>query len=662
MELVDESKLDLSGQCLKKIPKIPNAESASKVTELHLDNNDINRLENISQFPSVVELSATHNALIRMYPIVHLRHVVRLDLSHNQLVNIEGLKELVHLTHLNLSCNKIKAIEQLRTNTLLEQLDLSENAITAISNISQLAKLRKLFLHRNLINQLRHCEVYLPITLETLTLAGNKISDLTEISHLVSLVNLREISIVSNPCVEMTGSAVGFDYRPFLVNWCTGLKVIDGFGVDDIESLKGEWLYSQGRGRQFRPGQHTQLVKYLIETCPLNNQSLQSEHERKLRVILSKAYHHQSQLRMTDQLTTPGSSSARNPLSELMTRSLDPALLDSCKTSMMEKKAQSAQDESLSRSLHGEMSSTPLREYPAARVCEVKNAASGIIAPTTSASVPLDTATKLVPVPESLISPMVTCTPPLVASHSATPQADTEVSPSKLETIRCRAEQRTRAARSRKPHNKKEQAAICIQKMWRGYCTRNLNPRVLSLHQHLQTQRTYQYIQKLSQDMEATKAVLDNEHKLQLLQMQAINALWKKVVSLQPSKWDESIGEVKDLAQTCDRLNSQVKRLQSCMQEVLRCVSPTCQTLVTSTQTDIVAVHTPQTEVANTIEDGEVVCRLVHTQSRPSSLALGPAQQAAPQQQQVPQLSSYADSLVDGVIKDTVPMSVPEES
>lgn len=98
------------------------------------------------------------------------------------------------------------------------------------------------------------------------------------------------------------------------------------------------------------------------------------------------------------------------------------------------------------------------------------------------------------------------------------------------------------------------------------------------------------------------------------------------------------------------------------MQEVLRCVSPTCQTLVTSTQTDIVAVHTPQTEVANTIEDGEVVCRLVHTQSRPSSLALGPAQQAAPQQQQVPQLSSYADSLVDGVIKDTVPMSVPEES
>lgn len=34
---------------------------------------------------------------------------------------------------------------------------------------------------------------------------------------------------------------------------------------------------------------------------------------------------------------------------------------------------------------------------------------------------------------------------------------------------------------------------------------------------------------KLSEDMQATREALDNEHKMQLLQMQAINALWKKV-------------------------------------------------------------------------------------------------------------------------------------
>jgi centrosomal protein CEP97 len=35
--------------------------------------------------------------------------------------------------------------------------------------------------------------------------------------------------------------------------------------------------------------------------------------------------------------------------------------------------------------------------------------------------------------------------------------------------------------------------------------------------------------------MEATKAALDSERKIQQLQMQAINALWKKVSTLQAS-------------------------------------------------------------------------------------------------------------------------------
>jgi len=37
------------------------------------------------------------------------------------------------------------------------------------------------------------------------------------------------------------------------------------------------------------------------------------------------------------------------------------------------------------------------------------------------------------------------------------------------------------------------------------------------------------FYRKLSSDMEATRAVLESERKIQLLQMQAISALWKKV-------------------------------------------------------------------------------------------------------------------------------------
>lgn len=51
-----------------------------------------------------------------------------------------------------------------------------------------------------------HCEIYLPFSLVTLTLASNNLVDLNEVSHLVHLVNLRELSITGNPCVTMTGN------------------------------------------------------------------------------------------------------------------------------------------------------------------------------------------------------------------------------------------------------------------------------------------------------------------------------------------------------------------------------------------------------------------------------------------------------------------------
>lgn len=88
----------------------------------------------------------------------------------------------------------------------------------------------------------------------------------------------------------------GFDYRPFVLNWCMSVKAIDGFVVTAIESLKAEWLYSQGRGRQFRVGEQTALARYLSTVCPLSGEALENENERKLRLILSKAQQHQRQL------------------------------------------------------------------------------------------------------------------------------------------------------------------------------------------------------------------------------------------------------------------------------------------------------------------------------------------------------------------------------
>lgn len=77
------------------------------------------------------------------------------------------------------------------------------------------------------------------------------------------------------------------------------------------------------------------------------------------------------------------------------------------------------------------------------------------------------------------------------------------------------------------------------------------------------------HFRKLTQDMETTKVALENERKIQQLQMQAISALWKKVSTLQPSANNETNGSapaiannstaaVNDLAKTCSVLTNQV--------------------------------------------------------------------------------------------------------
>lgn len=74
---------------------------------------------------------------------------------------------------------------------------------------------------------------------------------------------------------------------------------------------------------------------------------------------------------------------------------------------------------------------------------------------------------------------------------------------------------------------------------------------------------------KLACDMENTKAALESERKIQMLQTEAISALWKKVSTLQTDNTsknysmtdlrNEENGEIiKHLAQTCTVLQNQV--------------------------------------------------------------------------------------------------------
>ncbi|XP_053310969.1 centrosomal protein of 97 kDa isoform X2 [Spea bombifrons] len=286
---------DLSGQGLQKLT--PTLPFGSDTRTLILDKNQIIKLEHLEKCKNLTQLSVANNRLVRMMGVAKLVHIRVLNLPHNSIGYVEGLKDLVHLEWLNLAGNNLKVVDQINSCTSLQHLDLSDNNISQVGDLSKLTSLKTLLLHGNNITSLRATSANLPQNLTILSLAENEIRDLNEVSLLAGLADLEQLSIMNNPCVMATPSLPGFDYRPYIVSWCLNLKVLDGYVVSQKENLKAEWLYSQGKGRSYRPGQHVPLVQYLASVCPLTSApGLQTEEDAKLEKILSKQRLHQKQL------------------------------------------------------------------------------------------------------------------------------------------------------------------------------------------------------------------------------------------------------------------------------------------------------------------------------------------------------------------------------
>ncbi|XP_042874189.1 uncharacterized protein LOC122254532 isoform X3 [Penaeus japonicus] len=303
-----EVVLDLCGRRLKRLEKAPANQAFA--TALVLDNNCLQNLSNLDSYGELERLSIANNQVVRMYWFARMYSLRVLNLPNNCIVQIEGMRELIHLVHLNLAGNKLKSIEGLTNNRTLEHLNLSGNAITHVNDLSMLKSLKELFLHRNRITTLYRCNKYLPSSLIILTLSDNALADLNDLSNLSHLNLLEQVTILNNPCLDPIqptdesgapiGPPLGFDYRPYVINWCLNLKVLDGYKVTPKESLKAEWLYSQGKGRGFQVGEHAALVHYLSGVCLAGGGwggADLPDDDDKLAKILQLAKQHQHDLR-----------------------------------------------------------------------------------------------------------------------------------------------------------------------------------------------------------------------------------------------------------------------------------------------------------------------------------------------------------------------------
>ncbi|XP_061696575.1 centrosomal protein of 97 kDa [Syngnathoides biaculeatus] len=520
---------------------------------LILDQNQIMKLDHMERNPGLQQLSVASNRLVRMMGVSQLKELQVLNLPNNSIGYIEGLRDLPKLKWLNLSGNAIKVIEQLNNCVSLQHLDLSDNSISIIGDLSKLVSLKTLLLHGNSITTLRTVPANLPAHVSILSLASNEITDLNEVAHLAPLHELEQLSVMNNPCVMPTPSLPRFDYRPYVMNWCLGLKVLDGFVVSQKEGLKAEWLYSQGKGRSFRPGQHDELVQYLSTVCLRTTSSpLVMAEDAKLEKILNKQRFHQMQLLEETRGECP--SPPRPTQLAVETR-------DTLRTSLQ---GNAAEVKKMTSPTPPASILDPERERAVQFNTWMSHDASSTSLPRISDPKPgeaenlrlEDVQTDEDKLNSSLLSSESSFMPFPPDLDPRPPRSDSEDETETFEADSLApgrvAEEEAVAPRSAAPEeehflhvaNTSEEAtraAVKIQSWWRGRYTRCCHPEAREVRGEIRLRRMQDHIVSLSLKLERVQKQCEEERLKRMVQEEAVRFLWTQVQSMH--RWKQSVEE-----------------------------------------------------------------------------------------------------------------------
>ncbi|CCG81983.1 Predicted protein [Taphrina deformans PYCC 5710] len=207
LEEIDESLIDIIGSVAtidlhnNHLAKLPQSLlELSQLTTLNLSDNKLTTdiLNLITLLPTLTELNLSRNKLggILSSKLSKLDQLSRLDLSDNELEAIDySLTGCTKLQHLNLSGNQLTRLQvsQLSQQTGLVELDASRNKISPALIDTTLTFPR----------------------LSILNLSHNKIRELQDDSHVLSLPNLTTLSLMQN---QLTSIDTILDESKNLIN------------------------------------------------------------------------------------------------------------------------------------------------------------------------------------------------------------------------------------------------------------------------------------------------------------------------------------------------------------------------------------------------------------------------------------------------------------
>ena len=130
----DELKeLDFDNNNLKKIP-YPNLSDmeCNKISCIYANNNQLEDLESLTDFPSLTELYLSDNHISDISDIYDCTHLKTLVISYNDITDISPLGSLLELENLDISGNKnLSDVLSLAYIPNLKLLNITDTNITA---------------------------------------------------------------------------------------------------------------------------------------------------------------------------------------------------------------------------------------------------------------------------------------------------------------------------------------------------------------------------------------------------------------------------------------------------------------------------------------------------------------------------------------------------
>ena len=206
-----------------EITDISALKDLTYLKELRLHNNHITDVRNLKKLSNLEALYLGDNDICANIDFLdYLTNLKVLYLNNNRIDDISGLRSLNNLESINVSGNNIDSLMILENYAqTLEEVYAENNEIASFSFARNLTKLRILMLSNNTGEAERSLVSYLSglTNLETLTLSGKPISDLSFVNNMSSLVCL-DISNCSMPAYLVTNSLI-------LTNNDTGARTLE---------------------------------------------------------------------------------------------------------------------------------------------------------------------------------------------------------------------------------------------------------------------------------------------------------------------------------------------------------------------------------------------------------------------------------------------------